>query len=371
MTTFAWVLDSGGAGRGAWQGGVLYEFALWAHANGCYPKVALGASAGGYAAADVATLTPETFPKGWKKWGLEDIPRRSQEPPEFRSLGGWMQFRSHLYHSIRYVMSAPEVERVFDSPPQRRTRMVAFTTRARRRDGAAFSAGDSMKYFLKSSLRKMPPALKYLPLDHEEDPILFATHLEPSLESECIRPITRVNYHNVIEASCLIPFAMGEPMQPQELLPTWKGLHALDAGSCVADSEWERWIARYRFAGDEKAVFVDGGFALKMPFRVFAEDGRFNRFAESIRCDKTIVFCCDPRGILWETSLRLRALNDWEPVRRAIKEQKMFVLFPDHSLHAGFLSTDHRRAMQTFEGGREQGRRILTSEAFQEFLRAS
>ena len=50
-----WILDSGGAGRGAWQGGVLYELMAWARQHGGYPSVMMGASAGGYAAADVAT----------------------------------------------------------------------------------------------------------------------------------------------------------------------------------------------------------------------------------------------------------------------------------------------------------------------------
>lgn len=370
MTTFAWVLDSGGAGRGAWQGGVLYEFAVWARANHCYPKVALGASAGGYAAADVATLRPETFPKGWNQWGLEEVPKRANEPTDFRSLGGWVQFRSHLYHSIRYVMSASELEGVFDAPPELRTRMVVFTTRARRRDGHGFSPHDSMRYFLKSTLRKMPAALKYLPEHYLEDPVLFVTHLEKSQESEFVRPITRVNYHNVIEATCLIPFAMGQPLQPEELLPIWKGLDLFGNNTCTTEEWWERQIVRYRFSGDDRAVFLDGGFALKMPFRRFAEDERFRSLAESMRCDKTIVFCCDPQGILWETSLRLRALNTWEPVCRAIQEKRIYVVFPDHPVRAGFLSTNHVRTLKTYEGGRAQGRRVLASRAFQDFLNA-
>ena len=60
-----WILDSGGAGRGAWQGGVIYEFMRWTRKNGCYPTISMGASAGGYAAADVATNTEATVMKGW------------------------------------------------------------------------------------------------------------------------------------------------------------------------------------------------------------------------------------------------------------------------------------------------------------------
>ena len=70
----AWILDSGGAGRGAWQGGVLYELMRWARQHGGYPQVMMGASAGGYAAADVATGTEQTVLKGWSVWGDEAIP---------------------------------------------------------------------------------------------------------------------------------------------------------------------------------------------------------------------------------------------------------------------------------------------------------
>lgn len=331
----------------------------------------MGASAGGYAAADVATLRPETFPKGWNKWGLEEVPDRTHEPPEFRSLGGWVQFRSHLYHSIRYVMSAAELGGVFDAPAERRTRLIVFTTRSRRRDGTDFSPADSMRYFLKSTLRKMPPPLKYLPEEYVEDPVLFVTHLEKHLESEFVRPITRVNYHNVIEASCLIPFAMGQPLQQEELLPIWKGLDPLGTNTCTAEEWWERQIARYRFSGDDRAVFLDGGFALKIPFRRFAEDSRFQALADNLRCDKTLIFCCDPGGKLWETSMRLRALNDWEALGQVLREKKIFIIYPDHPLRAGFLSTNHHQILKTYEGGRAQGRRILSSPAFQEFLNAA
>ena len=44
MTPCAWILDSGGAGRGAWQGGVLYEMMRWARQHGVYPTITMGAS---------------------------------------------------------------------------------------------------------------------------------------------------------------------------------------------------------------------------------------------------------------------------------------------------------------------------------------
>ena len=65
-----WILDSGGAGRGAWQGGVLYELMAWTRQHGGYPTVTMGASAGGYAAADVATGTEATVLKGWDRVGI-------------------------------------------------------------------------------------------------------------------------------------------------------------------------------------------------------------------------------------------------------------------------------------------------------------
>ena len=68
---YSWILDSGGAGRGAWQGGVIYEFMRWCRENGCFPSITMGASAGGYAAADVATGTEQTVMKGWTYWGTQ------------------------------------------------------------------------------------------------------------------------------------------------------------------------------------------------------------------------------------------------------------------------------------------------------------
>lgn len=371
MTAFCWVLDSGGAGRGAWQGGLLYELMQWARANGCYPRIVMGASAGGYAAADVATGTHETVMKGWARWGHEEIPPRARELPEFRSLGGLSRFRSLLYHSIRYVMSARELAGVFDTPAELCTRLLVFTTRVRRSDGRPFSSRDSLHYFLKSLTRKFPQALKYLPDDYIEDPVIFGSRLPPSLCNEFVRPLTRVNYHNVIEASCLVPFAMGEPMRAEELLPIWRGLDPIKPNACAGEAAWEEMAAPYQFSGDAGASFLDGGFSLKMPFRLFEEDGRFKKLSESLRCEKTIVFCCDPRGHLWETSMRLASLNAWEGVRRAVEEQRLYILFPDHPVEAGFLSTDNSRTMRTFKRGREQGQRVLSGDTFKRFVSAT
>jgi hypothetical protein len=59
---------------------------------------------------------------------------------------------------------------------------------------------------------------------------------------------------------------MGLPMLPEEL----------DVEQC---------------AGDRQAVFIDGGYALKMPMRLFEEDSRFRGLANWVYADKTIVFC--------------------------------------------------------------------------------
>ncbi len=370
MTTFSWVLDSGGAGRGAWQGGVLYEFMQWARAAGCYPSVAVGASAGSYAAADVATGTHETVLKGWARWGLEEVPDTRHELPEFRSLGGLSQFRSHLYHSIRYVMSARELAGVFDTPPESRTRLVVMTTRTRRKDLGPFSRRDGRRYFYMAVTRKLPRSLKYLPRAYRQDPVLFVSHLPTAMSSEFVRPLTRVNYHNVIEASCLVPVAMGAPLQPEELLPIWRGLDPLQQNICTDDIAWEKLIAPYRFEGDQRAVFLDGGFTIKMPFRAFEADDRFRDLAKLLRCDKTVVFCCDPTGRLWETSMRLSALNGQDSVRQAIEKRYLFIISPDHPMEAGFLSTDNSKTMRTFERGREQAKRLLSDNRFLEFLRA-
>lgn len=370
MTTFSWVLDSGGAGRGAWQGGLLYEFMPWARTAGCYPRVVLGASAGGYAAADVATGTHDTVLKGWTQWGLEEVPSRAHEHPDFQSLGGLSQFRSHLYHSIRSVMGAKELAAIFDSPEENQTRMVVFTTRSRRRDTKPFAPRDSLHYFMKSATRKLPRGFKYLPGNYREDPVAFASHLPSSVAGEFVRPVTRVNLHNVIEASCLIPYAMGEPMKPVELLPVWMGYDPLQANTCADDSVWEKPAAPYRFQCDEAAVFLDGGFALKMPFRLFDEDPRFTKLADWVRCDKTLVFSCDPDGQLWETSMRLRSLNDWTSVREAVEAKRFYVLYPDHKVESGFLSYDNRKILRTFDRGREQAKRILADSKFNDFIKA-
>src|SRR5262245_22589367 len=255
-TSQSWILDSGGAGRGAWQGGLIYELMRWCRQQGCYPQISMGASAGGYAAADVATETEATVLKGWTRWGCEVFSKDGSVPREHQSFWGLGQFRLHLRSSIRYVMGDSEVAAVFNGNPDKR--LLIFTTRLRRRDRKPITSRDLNHYFLKSLTRKLPRALKYLPRVYEEDPVVFATPLPATLRTEFVRPLTLRNYHSVIEASCLVPLAMGWPLRPEEV----------DNGETL------------RFDGDVNEVFLDGGFAMKMPMRLFKEDSRFRAVAD-------------------------------------------------------------------------------------------
>jgi hypothetical protein len=172
----------------------------------------------------------------------------------------------------------------------------------------------------------------------------------------------------VIEASCLIPFAMGQPIPSDEVLPFPREMDLQTRGS-VSDVGRDGSTAIHEmFPGDIRAAFLDGGFSLKMPFRLLAEDARFAGISELIQCDKTIVFCCDPEGQLWETSMRLRPLNNCSRVRRAIEDRSLFVISPDHPIEAGFLCDDNPKIMRTFERGRAQGRRVLAGKSFQQFF---
>jgi hypothetical protein len=341
MTPCAWILDSGGAGRGAWQGGVLYEVMRWSRQHGGYPTITMGASAGGYAAADVATGTEETVLKGWTAWGFPDVPQRY--PLSAIVANDWprSRFRRHLHASIRYVMEEAEVDGVFDESAQRT--LLIFTSRIRRRDGRAPGRADLAKLFAMAATRKLPGPLKYMPR-YQVDPVLFATNLPETLHSEFVRPLTRDNYHSAIEASCLVPLAMGPALQPTLLSP----------GS--------------RYPDDTRAVFIDGGFAMKMPMAIFEEDPRFRDLARWAATPRTVIFCCDPNGRLWETSMRLRALNDHASVARTIADDTLLVIHPDHVVEAGFLCFDPAVIMRTFERGREQGRRLLADQHVRQFL---
>jgi len=332
-TSYCWILDSGGAGRGAWQGGVIHEFMHWCREHGAFPSITMGASAGGYAAADVATGTERTVMKGWNYWGT----------PECHALGAQKKsrFRAHLHSSIHYVMEEGELAGVFNGDP--RKKLLLFTTRVRRRDGRPFQSADSFRFFLKSATRKLPNPLKYLPKGYFEDPVVFALNLPEQLQSEFVRPLTRRNYHSVIEASCLVPMAMGAPLLPEDLDGA---VNPFDRGS----------------------VFMDGGYALKMPMRLFEQDQRFKDLGQWVRADRTIVFCCDPQGCLWETSARLLQLNTLPSVVHASVENRFLVIHPDHHVEAGFLCMDNDTAIRTFNRGQEQAQRLLRSDPILRFF---
>jgi hypothetical protein len=347
-TTFGWVLDSGGAGRGAWQGGIIYEFMRWTRKLGGYPAISMGASAGGYAAADVATGTESTVMKGWTRWGLGQLPPASQVPAELRSFWGLGKFRLHLRDSIRYVMGESEVEWVFDAKENRK--LLIFTTRVSRRDRKPFREGDCQKYLLKSMTRKLPRGWKFLPADFFEEPVVFATHLPEELQSEWVRPLTPENYHSVIEASCLVPVAMGWPLLPEKV-------------------NAQKLSGELRtYDGDCQAVFIDGGFTMKMPMGLFDTDIRFLPLARWTAVDKIMVFCCDPTGNLWETSSRLNRLNDSASVIAALREGRLFIISPDHKVEAGFLCYDNAVTMRTFCRGQEQAERLLRSDKMRSFM---
>ena len=345
-TTFCWILDSGGAGRGAWQGGVIHELMRWCRQQGCYPQTSMGASAGGYAAADVATETEATVLKGWTRWGCEKFAKGEAVPREQQSFWGLGKFRLHLRSSIRYVMGDTEVAAVFNGKPEKK--LLIFTTRLRRRDGRPIQSVDLNRYFLKSLTRKLPRTLKYSPQDYQEDPVVFAAPLPGAMHTECVRPMTRGNYHSVIEASCLVPLAMGWPLRPEQ----------------VNNGDPQR------FGADANAVFLDGGFTMKMPMALFEEDSRFRDLADWTRADKSVVFCCDPKGRLWETSARLRLLNDERSTREALQNQRLLVISPDHPVEAGFLCYDNAVIMRTFRRGQEQAERLLRSGSFPRFLKS-
>lgn len=337
---YAWIMDSGGAGRGAWQGGVLYEFMRWSRENGYFPTITMGASAGGYAAADVATGTERTVMKGWTVWGKPEQLLHAASLADGRRLHR-NRFRKHLSASIYYVMEETEQEGVFNGDAERK--LLVFTTRVHRKDGKPFKRIDRLRYFMKTAMRKLPRDLKYLPADYIEEPVVFATNLPPELRSEYVRPLTREKYHTVIEASCLVPLAMGSPLLPEE----------------VSDSLHET---------DRRSVFFDGSYTLKMPMGIFEEDDRFMDLAQWASAEKTIVFCCDPEGCLWENSMRLRSLNSIPNVQRAIEEKRLLVIYPDHKVEAGFLCTDNPVIMRTFNRGREQGQRLLQTEKVSDFF---
>jgi len=107
---------------------------------------------------------------------------------------------------------------------------------------------------------------------------------------------------------------------------------------------------------------------MKMPMRLFADDPRFQPVAKWAAADKTLVFCCERAGKLWETSSRLRCLNIDSRVADALKNNRMLIVRPDHKIEAGFLCHDNDKTIRTFRRGQEQAHRLLRTEAVKRFL---
>jgi hypothetical protein len=105
-----------------------------------------------------------------------------------------------------------------------------------------------------------------------------------------------------------------------------------------------------------------------MPMRFFEKDTRFQTAAIWASADKTVIFCCDPSGYLWETSARLLCLNILPSVIQAEQENRILVVSPDHRIEAGFLCTDNAMVMRTFQRGREQARRLLQTDLIRRFF---
>jgi hypothetical protein len=124
------------------------------------------------------------------------------------------------------------------------------------------------------------------------------------------------------------------------------------------------------YGGDTNAVFLDGSFAMKMPMALFEEDSRFRSLADWTRADKTVIFCCDPKGCLWETSTRLRLLNGEHSTRQRLQDGRLLIVSPDHPVEAGFLCHDNAVIMRTFRRGQEQAERLLRSGSVPRFLQS-
>ena len=178
-------------------------------------------------------------------------------------------------------MGDAELDGVFEETAQRT--LLVFTSRVRRRDAWA-RAGRPGQAVCHGDHSQAPETVE-VSATVRRRPGVFATNLPDALQSELVRPLTRHNYHSAIEASCLVPLAMGPPLPPAQL----------SSGDEYAD--------------DAEAVFIDGGFALKMPMATFEDDARFRDLACWAATPRAVIFCCDPNGRLWETSMRLRALN--------------------------------------------------------------
>ncbi|RMG51516.1 MAG: patatin-like phospholipase family protein [Acidobacteria bacterium] len=319
-----WVFDTGGAGPGAWEGGVGYALTKAALATGAVPDMVIGSSVGAYMAANAASGDPETFLKGWSNWGAEGISPPAVRPEE-RGFFGARFFRAYLKHSIAYVLEDRIVERILD--PRNPTRLVIVTTQLRRRNGQPIGRRDMRRLFLQSLTRKWP--VKYICSDYDYRAILFDS--QPRTVTAAVRKLTPENIRSVIMASCLIPWAMGMPLR----------VDGMDV--------------------------IDGGFALKVPLRV-PPDAVYAELARSLQTDQTVVITPDPTGTLWETSMRIRRWNDCWDVEHTMEAGNLLIISPPRKIRAGALCRDHRLIWETFCEGVAHAERVLRSDPGRRFF---
>lgn len=319
-----WVFDTGGAGRGAWLGGVGYVLTKMARALGRFPDAVVGSSVGAYMAADAATGNPEVFLKGWTDWGAERVP-----PPVVPSSEqGFLHvrhFRAHLKHSIQYVLDDSAIASILSE--QNPTRLVICTTQITRRDGRPITRRDMRRLFWQSLTRKLP--IKYLADGYMYRAVLFDSRAAGA--TPVIRRLTRDNLRQAIMASCLIPLAMGLPL---------------------------------RYDGMD---LIDGGFTLKMPLDL-PSDSTYAELSQSLQAQKTLAISAETGGVLWKTAMRLERWNDQADIQQAIQDGKLLIIAPSGKIAAGTLCRDNRLIMKTFWQGAERAEQVMRTDAGKRFF---
>ncbi len=321
---YKWVFDTGGAGPGAWEGGVGYALTKAALTTGAVPDIVIGSSVGAYMAANAASRDPETFVKGWSDWGAEGISPPMVRPEERGFLGARF-FRAYLKHSISYVLDDRIVERILD--PQNPIRLIIVATQLRKRNGRSVDRRDMRRLFFQSLTRKWP--VKYICSDYDYRTILFDS--QARAVTAAVRKLTPANIRQAIMASCLIPWAMGMPLR----------VEGMD--------------------------LIDGGFALKVPLRL-PPDAVYADLARSLQTDRTVVITPDPTGALWETSMRIRRWNDCWDVERARGAGDLLIISPPQKIRAGALCRDHRLIWETFWEGVAHAEHVLRSDRGRRFF---
>jgi predicted acylesterase/phospholipase RssA len=132
-------------------------------------------------------------------------------------------------------------------------------------------------------------------------------------------------------ASCLLPLIMGRPV-------------ALD--------------------GDR---LVDGGFTHKIPLAFAPRPGgaALDRLAAA---DRTLVVVNNPAGVMWETSLRLRAWNDGDHARAEAAAGRLLVAHPARRIRNSTVTRDPVATMRTFDQGQDEAREFLRRPATRRFF---